>query len=132
TTMTQHVTHSSLSPTPHHLPSAELSTSMQILLLMTALTLLPALIVCLTPFLRISIVLHFLRQALGTQTIPSNQVLVGLSMFLTTIIVGPVFSQIHANAWVPMQQGALTQEQAIEEAGKPLKVFLSKYAREKD
>jgi len=105
---------------------------MQITILMTLLALLPAAIMSVTPFLRISIVLHFLRQALGTQTIPSNQVLVGLSMFLTTIIVGPVFSQIHANAWVPMQQGALTQEQAIEEAGKPLKVFLSKYAREKD
>ena len=105
---------------------------MQITILLTLLALLPAAIMSVTPFLRISIVLHFLRQALGTQTIPSNQVLVGLSMFLTTIIVGPVFSQIHANAWVPMQQGALTQEQAIEEAGKPLKVFLSKYAREKD
>jgi len=105
---------------------------MQITILMTLLALLPAAIMSVTPFLRISIVLHFLRQALGTQTIPSNQVLVGLSMFLTTIIVGPVFSQIHTNAWVPMERGALTQEQAIEEAGKPLKVFLSKYAREKD
>ena len=109
-----------------------LGVPMQITILMTLLALLPAAIMSVTPFLRISIVLHFLRQALGTQTIPSNQVLVGLSMFLTMIIVGPVFSQIHANAWVPMERGKITQEQAIEEAGKPIKVFLSKYAREKD
>ena len=109
-----------------------LGVPMQITVLMTALALLPAVIMSITPFLRISIVLHFLRQALGTQTIPSNQVLVGLSLFLTMVIVGPLFSQIHANAWVPMEQGKMTQEQAIEEAGKPIKVFLSKYAREKD
>jgi flagellar biosynthetic protein FliP len=111
---------------------ASLGVPMQITILMTLLALLPAAIMSVTPFLRISIVLHFLRQALGTQTIPSNQVLVGLSLFLTMIIVGPVFSQIHTNAWVPMENGTLTQEQAIEAAGKPLKVFLAKYAREKD
>jgi flagellar biosynthetic protein FliP len=109
-----------------------LGVPMQITVLMTLLALLPAAIMSVTPFLRISIVLHFLRQALGTQTIPSNQVLVGLSMFLTMIIVGPLFSQIHTNAWVPMENGTLTQEQAIEAAGKPIKVFLAKYAREKD
>jgi flagellar biosynthetic protein FliP len=109
-----------------------LSVPMQITVLMTLLALLPAAIMSVTPFLRISIVLHFLRQALGTQTIPSNQVLVGLSMFLTMVVVAPLFSQIHANAWVPMEEGALTQEQAIVEAGKPLKAFLAKYAREKD
>ena len=111
---------------------ASLGVPMQITILMTLLALLPAAIMSVTPFLRISIVLHFLRQALGTQTIPSNQVLVGLSLFLTMIVVGPLFSQIHANAWVPMENGTLTQEQAIEAAGKPLKVFLAKYAREKD
>jgi flagellar biosynthesis protein FliP len=105
---------------------------MQITILMTLLALLPAAIMSVTPFLRISIVLHFLRQALGTQTIPSNQVLVGLSMFLTMIVTGPLFSQIHTSAWVPMENGTLTQAQAIEAAGKPLKVFLAKYAREKD
>jgi flagellar biosynthesis protein FliP len=105
---------------------------MQITILLTLLALLPAAIMSVTPFLRISIVLHFLRQALGTQTTPSNQVLVGLSMFLTMLVVSPVFSQIHSTAWVPMEQGALTQEQAIEQAGKPLKAFLLKYAREKD
>jgi flagellar biosynthetic protein FliP len=111
---------------------ASIGVPMQITILMTLLALLPAAIMSVTPFLRISIVLHFLRQALGTQTIPSNQVLVGLSMFLTMIVVAPVFSQIHTDAWVPMEQGTLTQQQAIEAAGKPLKVFMAKYAREKD
>ena len=91
---------------------------MQITILLTLLALLPAAIMSVTPFLRISIVLHFLRQALGTQSTPSNQVLLGLSLFLTMLIVSPLFTQIHDTAWVPMQQGTLTQEQAIEEAGK--------------
>src|SRR5262249_38192696 len=108
------------------------SVPMQITILMTLLALLPAAIMSVTPFLRISIVLHFLRQALGTQTTPSNQVLVGLSLFLTMLIVSPVVSQVYQTAWVPMEQGALTQEQAIDQAGKPLKAFLVKYAREKD
>jgi flagellar biosynthetic protein FliP len=105
---------------------------MQITILLTLLALLPAAIMSVTPFLRISIVLHFLRQALGTQSTPSNQVLIGLSMFLTMLIISPVFTQIHDTAWAPMQQGTLTQEQAMEQAAKPLSVFLLKYAREKD
>ena len=105
---------------------------MQITILMTLLALLPAAIMSVTPFLRISIVLHFLRQALGTQSTPSNQVLVGLSMFLSMLIVSPVFTQIHTDAWVPMEKGIITQDQAIEAAAKPMKAFLAKYAREKD
>jgi flagellar biosynthetic protein FliP len=105
---------------------------MQITILMTLLALLPAAIMSVTPFLRISIVLHFMRQALGTQSTPSNQVLIGLSLFLTMLIVSPVLAQIHSSAWVPMQQGTITQDQAIDLAGKPFKAFLLKYAREKD
>jgi flagellar biosynthetic protein FliP len=105
---------------------------MQITILLTLLALLPAAIMSVTPFLRISIVLHFLRQALGTQSTPSNQVLIGLSLFLTMLVVNPLFTQIHDAAWIPLQQGTLTQEQAIEQAGKPLSAFLLKYAREKD
>src|SRR5713101_4939465 len=67
----------------------------QILLLMTALTLLPAAIMSVTPFLRLTVVLHFLRQALGTQSTPSNQVLIGLSLFLTLLIMQPVGSEIY-------------------------------------
>ena len=111
---------------------ASIGVPMQITILMTMLALAPALVMSVTPFLRISIVLHFLRQALGTQSAPSNQVLIGLSLFLAMLIVSPVFNQIHANAWVPMEQGTITQDQALEEAGKPIKTFLGKYAREKD
>ncbi|HWE49130.1 MAG TPA: flagellar type III secretion system pore protein FliP [Bryobacteraceae bacterium] len=109
-----------------------LSTPMQILLLMTALTLLPAIIMSVTPFLRISIVLHFLRQALGTQATPSNQVLTGLALFLTLVLVQPMASQIYTEAWVPMDSGTMSAMQAYDAASKPLKTYLSHYVREKD
>ena len=84
-------TPSALSSLPSLLPAGQsLSTTMQIIMLMTALTLLPAIVMAITPFLRISIVLHFLRQALGTQTAPSNQVLAGLALFLTLVIIQPL------------------------------------------
>lgn len=116
----------------HGKESAVLGVPMQIAILLTLLSLLPAVVMSVTPFLRITIVLHFLRQALGTQTTPSNQVLIGLSLFLTLVIVSPVASEVHTRAWVPMEKGELTQPKAIEEASKPVKAFLSKYTREKD
>lgn len=116
-----------------HLPSDPgLGTSMQILLLMTALTLLPALIVCLTPFLRISIVLHFLRQALGTQTVPSNQVLIGLSLFLSLIIMQPVLANVYQHAWLPLQDGSMNWQEALDSGAKPLCQFLLRFAHEQD
>jgi flagellar biosynthetic protein FliP len=105
---------------------------MQILLLMTALTLLPALIVCLTPFLRLSIVLHFLRQALGTQTVPSNQVMIGLSLFLSLIIMQPVLADVYQQAWLPLQDGKITLQQATDAGAKPMRGFLLRFANEKD
>src|SRR6478672_6987985 len=104
----------------------------QIVLLLTALTLLPAAIMCVTPFLRIVIVLHFLRQALGTQTAPSNQVMVGLALFLAMVIVQPVGMDIYNKAWQPMEKGQLSAEQAFEAGSAPLKTFLVKFVREKD
>jgi flagellar biosynthetic protein FliP len=109
-----------------------LGVPMQILLLMTALTLVPAVVMSITPFLRITIVLHFLRQALGTQTTPSNQVLVGLALFLTMLIVQPVVSDVYTRAWEPMEAGQLSSGQAFAEGSKPLKAFLLRFAREKD
>jgi flagellar biosynthesis protein FliP len=109
-----------------------LSVPMQIALSLTLLTLLPAAIMCITPFLRITIVLHFLRQALGTQTAPSNQVLLGLSLFLATVIVQPVASEMYTKAWRPLEKGEMSTEQAMEAGSAPLKTFLSKFAREKD
>src|SRR6266513_664260 len=80
------------------------SMSLQVVLLLTALTLLPAIIMSVTPFLRIIIVLHFLRQALGTQSTPSNQVLIGLAKFLTILIMNPVASEIYQQGWEPMEK----------------------------
>ena len=120
--------------TPALVPAGanNLSTPLQILLLMTALTLLPAIIMSVTPFLRISIVLHFLRQALGTQSTPSNQVLTGLALFLTLVVVQPIGTEIYRDAWQPMEKGDLTAAQAYDTAAKPLKKHLSRFVREKD
>src|SRR5580658_3441192 len=109
-----------------------LSLPMQIALSLTLMVLLPAALMSITPFLRITIVLHFLRQALGTQTTPSNQVLVGLAMFLSLLILQPVATEIYHSAWEPMDQGKLTAGQAFDEGSKPLKTFLARFAREKD
>ena len=110
----------------------QLGTSMQILLLLTLLTLLPAFIASLTPFLRILVVLHFLRQAIGTQTAPSNQTLIGLALFLTVVLMRPVADQVHAEAIVPLQKEEIGHLEALERAAGPLKRFLAKYVRDKD
>jgi flagellar biosynthetic protein FliP len=104
----------------------------QIVILLTALTLLPAVLVSLTPFLRISIVLHFLRQALGTQSTPSNQVLLGLSLFLATVIVQPVAREAYTQGWAPFEAKKISAEAAWEEGTRPVKRFLLRFAREKD
>jgi len=109
-----------------------MSLPMQIALSMTLMVLLPAVVMSITPFLRISIVLHFLRQALGTQTTPSNQVLIGLALFLSLLIMQPVINDIYHNAWEPMDGGKLTASQAFDEGAKPMKNFLIRFVREKD
>jgi flagellar biosynthesis protein FliP len=109
-----------------------LSVPMQIALGLTLLTLLPAVIMCITPFLRIAVVLHFLRQALGTQTAPSNQVLVGLSLFLSLVIVQPMFADIYTQAWQPLEKGQISAEQAFDQGSVPLRKFLVRFARERD
>jgi flagellar biosynthetic protein FliP len=111
---------------------AALSAPMQIVILLTLLTLLPAMIMSLTPFLRIVVVLHFLRQALGTQSTPSNQVLLGLALFLTILIMQPVAADIYAQGWAPIERGEMTLSQGFQEGAKPLKAFLIRFAREKD
>jgi flagellar biosynthetic protein FliP len=109
-----------------------ISAPMQIIILMTVLTLLPAVLMAITPFLRISIVLHFLRQALGTQSTPSNQVLVGLALFLSILVMQPVAVDMYHRGWEPMEQGKLTTAQAFVEGAKPLRTFMLRFAREKD
>jgi flagellar biosynthetic protein FliP len=116
----------------HDPTSKSASVPMQIVILLTALTLLPAMIMCVTPFLRITMVLHFLRQALGTQTVPTNQVLIGLSLFLTLLVMNPVVQQIYTQSWKPLEDGKMTVEEALETGSRPLKNFLLRFAREKD
>ena len=110
----------------------ELGTPMQIVILMTLLTLLPAIFMSLTPFLRISIVLHFLRQALGTQSAPSNQVLAGLSLFLTLVLIQPTAMQVYKDSLLPYEDGKLTPEEAWDSGSRPLKTWMARFVREKD
>lgn len=112
--------------------STGVSIPIQIVLLLTALVLLPAVVMCLTPFLRLVVVFHFLRQALGTQTTPSNQVLVGLSLFLTMLLMQPVAQRIYQDAYQPLEQGKIGVAEALEKTTTPLQSFLLKYTREKD
>jgi len=112
--------------------SANLSLPLQIVVLLTLLTVLPAVIMSVTPFLRITVVLHFLRQALGTQSTPSNQVLIGLALFLTLLIMQPVVTDMYHAGWEPMENGKITWQQGFDDGTKPLKAFLVRYVREKD
>jgi flagellar biosynthetic protein FliP len=111
---------------------SSVSVPMQIVILMTLMTLLPAAVMSITPFLRITIVLHFLRQALGTQSTPSNQVLLGLSLFLTIVIMQPVAAEMYHQGWEPLEAGQATTQQAMDQAAQPLRKFLVRFARDKD
>lgn len=111
---------------------ATLSLPMQIAISLTLLSLLPAIVACVTPFLRITLVLHFLRQALGTQSAPSNQVLLGLSLFLAIVIMRPIGDEMYEKAYAPMQAGKITVSEAFDAGSVPLKSFLLRFAREKD
>ena len=106
--------------------------SWTILLLLTVLTLLPAIVLSMTPFVRILIVFHFLRQALGTQTTPTNQTLSGLALILTYFLMTPVGSAIQQAAIVPLEHNRITAWEAIERSAGPMKTFMLKFTREKD
>jgi flagellar biosynthetic protein FliP len=103
-----------------------------ILILLTVLTVIPALLLSMTPFVRILVVFHFLRQALGTETAPSNQVLIGLALFLTYFIMQPVGAQIFQVAVMPMEKGHITAWEALDQAAAPVRTFMLKFTREKD
>jgi len=106
--------------------------ALQLLLLLTVLSLAPGFLILMTSFTRIVIVLSFVRSALSTQMIPPNQVLIGLALFLTLFVMAPVFDDIYQNAWLPYQAGELTQQEAFEKAVVPLKQFMAAHTREKD
>ena len=99
---------------------------------LTLLTLLPALLLAMTPMVRLLVVFHFLRQALGTQTAPSNQILMGLALMMTWFLMAPVLTQVEATATTPYRQGAISGELAIERGIVPVKSYMLRYAREKD
>ena len=106
--------------------------AVQILLLVAGVTLVPALLFCVTGFTRIIIVLGFIRSGLGTPTAPPNQVLIGIAFFLTLFVMQPTFAQVKDNAWDPLQDGRITQVQALERAEKPMREFMFKQTRETD
>jgi flagellar biosynthetic protein FliP len=108
------------------------SLSVQTLLLLTSLTFLPAIILMMTAFTRVVIVLSLLRHALGVQTSPPNQVIVGLSLFLTFFIMAPTAEKIYSDAYLPLSKNAITFDQAIERGTAPLKGFMLRQAREPD
>lgn len=103
-----------------------------IVVLLTFLTVIPSLLICVTPFARILIVFHFLRQALGLQSTPSNQTLIGLSAILTFFLMQPVATAIYHDALLPLQANQITAVEAVQRAGGPMRLFMAHYVREKD
>lgn len=128
------------SPTETFLPGIDLgsnnpdsvSNTLKIILMITVLSVAPSILVLMTCFTRIIVVLGFVRNALGTQQMPPNQILIGLSLFMTFFIMGPTFSQLNQDALQPFLSGKMTQQEAFQEASGPLKEFMSKQTREKD
>lgn len=112
--------------------SVTLESTLQILILLTILSLAPSILIMLTSFTRIIVVFHFLRTAIGTQTTPPNQILIGLALFITFAVMSPVFNEVNSNAVQPYMAGNLTQKKALEKASEPLKTFMLKQTREKD
>jgi len=108
------------------------SLTIQTLLLLTMLSFVPAMVLMMTSFTRIIIVFSLLRQAMGTQTSPPNQVLLGLALFLTFFIMAPVADRVYTDAYLPMSEGTISFEQALERAAVPVKTFMLKQVREPD
>ena len=109
-----------------------MSAPIRILLLLTILTLAPSILIMLTSYTRIIIVLHFVRTAIGTQTAPPNQVLIGLALFLTFFIMWPTFDQINTTVIEPLDKNEITTEQAFELAEEPIREFMYTYTQEHD
>ncbi len=112
--------------------STNYSLPLQTMLLLTALTFIPAILLMMTSFTRIIIVLSLLRQALGTQSAPPNQVMVGLALFLTLFVMGPTLDKIYNEAYLPLQDNKLTMQQALDKGAAPLKTFMLKQTRQAD
>ncbi len=106
--------------------------NIKLLIMLTVLTLLPSFIVMMTSFVRTIVVFGFLRNAMGTQQSPPNQVMIGLALFLTLLIMKPVYTEINTKAIQPYMKNKITQEQAVEIGAKPLRQFMLKQTRQKD
>jgi len=108
------------------------STPWTILFVLTLITLLPAILMAMTPLVRLLVVFHFLRQALGTQTAPSNPTLLGLALMMTWFLMTPVLTLVDQQAVEPYRAGQITGMDAIDRGAQPVKRFMLRYAREKD
>lgn len=112
--------------------SGEIAPALQILLLLTALSLAPALVLMLTSFTRIVVVLSLLRQAIGTHQLPPGQILIGLALFLTVFVMTPVWTRVHQEAVEPYLANQISQKEALAKAAVPIREFMLKQTREKD
>jgi len=110
----------------------DIAMTLQIVLMLTILSLAPSILIMMTSFTRIIIVFHFLRQSLATQTVPSNQILIGLALFLTFFIMKPVIDEINDNALQPYLNNEITQDVALGRAAEPLRAFMLKQTNEHD
>lgn len=108
------------------------SMPLQIIVLLTLLSFIPAVLISMTCFTRLLVVFHFLRQALGTQETPNNQVLLGLSLFITLFVMSPTLTEVYNVAYKPMSEGTLSQSEALEKGLVPLRAYMFKHTREKD
>jgi flagellar biosynthetic protein FliP len=108
------------------------SLPLQIVVMLTLLSFIPAILISMTCFTRLIVVFHFLRQALGTQETPNNQVLIGLAMFLTLFVMSPSLARINTEALQPMMSGQISQSEAITKALVPLRAYMLKQTRERD
>jgi flagellar biosynthesis protein FliP len=121
-----------LTSTPAGAGGTQYSLSIQTLLLLTSLSFLPAMVLMMTCFTRIIIVMSLLRHAMGTQTSPPNQVMVGLSLFLTFFIMSPVADKVYTEAWLPLSENRITFNEAVDRATVPVKAFMLRQIREPD
>jgi flagellar biosynthetic protein FliP len=110
----------------------ETSTALQILLVLTVLSMAPAILLMTTAFIRLVVVLSFVRQAMGTQQMPPNQIIIGLALFLTFFVMAPVFTQVNEKAVQPYLDKKISQEQALNEAVTPMREFMFKQTKEKE
>ena len=111
---------------------SDMASVLQMLIVLTVISLAPSILIMLTSFTRIVIVLHFTRAAIGTQTVPPNQIIIGLSLFLTVFVMAPTFTEIYDNAITPLSNNEMTAEEAFDEGIKPLRTFMLKQTSTKD